>query len=134
MKTTILAALAALTTTNIFAESLFTDTLAVTEASAPTEETYDADNGIVTIGSDRMFQIESKDHRFSFKPYLMLQTTVNFNYYDDEGLDKAYNQDNVANSGFSFPYEENHEKIEQSGGFDRLLDGSRFCFCRCFSN
>jgi len=104
MKTTILAALAALTTTNIFAESLLTDSLAVTEASAPTEETYDADNGIVTIGSDRMFQIESKDHRFSFKPYLMLQTTVNFNYYDDEGLDKAYNQDNVANSGFSFPY------------------------------
>ena len=51
-----------------------------------------------------MFQIESKDGNFSFKPYLMLQTTANYNYYDDEGLDKAYNQDNVANSGFSFPY------------------------------
>lgn len=79
--------------------------LASLSASAQNNtETYDADNGVVTIGSDRMFQIESKDGNFSFKPYLMLQTAVNFNYYDDEGLDKAYNQDNVANSGFSFPY------------------------------
>ncbi len=65
---------------------------------------FDSDNGVVTIGADRMFQIESKDGNFSFKPYLMLQTTANYNYYDDEGLDKAYNQDNVANSGFSIPY------------------------------
>lgn len=65
---------------------------------------YDADNGVVTIGYDRMFQIESTDKKFSFKPYLMIQTAGNFNYYDDEGLDKAYNQDNVANSGFSVPY------------------------------
>lgn len=68
------------------------------------KETFDAENGVVTIGSDRMFQIESKDGQFSFKPYLMIQTTANFNYYDDEGLDKAYNQDNVANSGFAIPY------------------------------
>lgn len=65
---------------------------------------YDSENGVVTIGADRMFQIESKDGNFSFKPYMMLQMTGNYNYYDDEGLDKAYNQDNVANSGFSFPY------------------------------
>ncbi|MBO4730106.1 MAG: porin [Bacteroidaceae bacterium] len=65
---------------------------------------FDSDNGVVTIGADRMFQIESRDGNFSFKPYLMLQTTGNYNYYDDEGLDKAYNQDNVANSGFSIPY------------------------------
>lgn len=71
---------------------------------APMAQPFDADNGVVTIGADRMFQIESKDHRFSFKPYLMLQTSVNYNYYDDEGLDKAYNQDNVANSGFAIPY------------------------------
>ncbi len=67
-------------------------------------ETFDSDNGVVTIGSSRMFQVESTDHNFSFKPYMMLQSSVNFNYYDDEGLDKAYNQDNVANSGFSIPY------------------------------
>ena len=74
------------------------------EASAASAENYDAENGVVTIGSDRMFQIESKDGKFSFKPYLMIQSTANFNYYDDEGLDKAYNQDNVANSGFAMPY------------------------------
>ncbi len=34
----------------------------------------------------------------------MVQTSANFNWYDDEGLDKAYNQDNIANSGFSIPY------------------------------
>lgn len=65
---------------------------------------FDSENGVVTIGRDRMFQIESQDKRFSLKPYLMIQTNANFNYYDDEGLDKAYNQDNVANSGFAIPY------------------------------
>lgn len=69
-----------------------------------TAQGYDAENGVVTIGSDRLFQIESKDGNFSFKPYLMIQTSGNFNYYDDEGLDKAYNQDNVANTGFAIPY------------------------------
>ena len=90
MKTLYIAAIAALSSLSAAAQTAAT--------------TYDADNGVVTIGSDRMFQIESKDGNFSFKPYLMLQTTANFNYYDDEGLDKAYNQDNVSNSGFSFPY------------------------------
>lgn len=41
---------------------------------------------------------------FVFKPYLLVQTSANLNWYDDEGLDKAYNQDNFANSGFSVPY------------------------------
>ena len=78
-------------------------TLAAT-AQAQTSTSLDSENGVVTIGSDRMFQIESNDGNFSFKPYLMLQTSASFNYYDDEGLDKAYNQDNVANSGFAIPY------------------------------
>ena len=34
----------------------------------------------------------------------MVQSNASFNWYDDEGLDKAYNQDNVANSGFAMPY------------------------------
>lgn len=88
MKTLYTAALAALISLNASAQS----------------NTLDTDNGVVTIGADRMFQIESQDGNFSFKPYLMLQTAANFNYYDDEGLDKAYNQDNIANSGFAIPY------------------------------
>ena len=87
-------------------KALFIATVVALTSTAATAQSqdFDSDNGVVTIGADRMFQIESKDGNFSFKPYLMLQTTGNYNYYDDEGLDKAYNQDNVANSGFSIPY------------------------------
>ena len=62
------------------------------------------DNGIVAIADHRGFQFESRNKDFSFKPYILVQTSANFNYYDDAGLDPAYNQDNVANSGFAIPY------------------------------
>ncbi len=64
----------------------------------------DMDNGVLGIADDRGFTLQSKDGRFVFKPYLFMQTRASYNYYDDEGLDKAYNQDNVANSGFAIPY------------------------------
>ena len=64
----------------------------------------DMDNGVLGIADDRGFTLQSKDGKFVFKPYLFLQTRGQLNYYDDEGLDKAYNQDNVANSGFAVPY------------------------------
>lgn len=62
------------------------------------------ENGVVTIGSQRKFQFSTKNKDFVFKPYILVQAAGNFNYYDDAGLDPAYNQDNVANSGFSMPY------------------------------
>ena len=62
------------------------------------------DNGVIPIADDRGFTLQSNDGSFVFKPYLYMQTTANFKYYDDEGLDKAYNQDNIANSGFAMPY------------------------------
>lgn len=96
MKSLYLAAIAAFATQAAIAQEA--------DQAQEAKAAFDADNGVVTIGSDRMFQIESADKRFSFKPYMMLQTTANYNYYDDEGLDKAYNQDNVANSGFAIPY------------------------------
>lgn len=61
-------------------------------------------NGVVTLDGDNGFTVKTKKGDFEFKPYLLVQTNANFNYYDDEGQDKAYNQDNVANSGFSVPY------------------------------
>ena len=64
----------------------------------------DMENGVIPIADDRGFTLQSNDGSFVFKPYLYMQTTLNFKYYDDEGLDKAYNQDNVANSGFAIPY------------------------------
>lgn len=63
-----------------------------------------SENGVVSIQDGRAIQISSPDGSFSFKPYLFIQTQGRFNYYDDEGLDKAYNQDNIANSGFAVPY------------------------------
>lgn len=64
----------------------------------------DTENGIVSLAGREGFTIASKKGDFVFKPYLLVQTSANFNWYDDEGLDKAYNQDNVANSGFAVPY------------------------------
>lgn len=63
-----------------------------------------SENGIVSLDGNEGFTVTSPKGDFVFKPYLLVQTAARFNYYDDEGLDKAYNQDNVANSGFSIPY------------------------------
>ncbi|WP_308765170.1 porin [uncultured Bacteroides sp.] len=64
----------------------------------------DTENGVVSLAGREGFTIETKKGDFVFKPYLLVQASGNFNRYDDEGLDLAYNQDNVANSGFSIPY------------------------------
>ena len=64
----------------------------------------DTENGVVSLAGREGFSIETKKGDFVFKPYLLVQTSANYNWYDDEGLDKAYNQDNVANSGFAVPY------------------------------
>ena len=61
-------------------------------------------NGIVSLAGREGFTISSKKGDFFFKPYLLVQTGIHLNWYDDEGLDKAYNQDDMANSGFSVPY------------------------------
>ena len=61
-------------------------------------------NGVVSLAGREGFSIETKKGDFVFKPYLLVQATGNYNWYDDEGLDPAYNQDNVANSGFAIPY------------------------------
>ena len=64
----------------------------------------DTENGIVSLAGREGFTWKSKKGDFVFKPYLLVQAGAHVNYYDDEGLDKAYNQDNVANTGFSVPY------------------------------
>lgn len=64
----------------------------------------DSENGVVSLAGREGFTIQSKKGDFVFKPYMLVQTSGNFNWYDDEGLDKAYNQDNIANSGFGIPY------------------------------
>lgn len=77
---------------------------AVMPLAALAQHEEDTENGIVSLAEREGFTIASKKGDFVFKPYLLVQTSANFNWYDDEGLDKAYNQDNVANSGFAIPY------------------------------
>ena len=72
--------------------------------ATPSHAKYDMENGVLPIADDRGFTLQSKDGKFAFKPYMMLQANLAYRYYDDVGLDKAYNQDNVANSGFAVPY------------------------------
>ena len=111
IKTTLLAALsfAALSASAIelptteTASSQPSEEFSLPDATTTDESHLDMTNGVVPIADDRGFTLQSKDGRFIFKPYLMLQATGNFNWYDSEGLDKAYNQDNVANSGFAVP-------------------------------
>lgn len=81
--------------------TILTSLLAV---SASAQYDADTENGVVSFAGRKGFVWESADHKFEFKPYLMVQTAADFNYYDSEGLDPAYNQDNVHNSGFSIPY------------------------------
>lgn len=64
----------------------------------------DTDNGVVSLAGREGVRITSRDGRFLFRPYLLVQGAASVNYYDDAGLDPAYNQDNIANSGFSIPY------------------------------
>ena len=78
--------------------------VAMLPAATFAQEEEDTENGVVSVAGKEGFKIATKKGDFVFKPYMMVQASENFNYYDDEGLDKAYNQDNVANSGFAIPY------------------------------
>ena len=83
---------------------LYVAMLAVLPLTAMAQHEEDTENGVVSLAGREGFTIGTKKGDFVFKPYLLVQTSANFNWYDDEGLDKAYNQDNIANSGFSIPY------------------------------
>ncbi|MCR5298690.1 MAG: OprO/OprP family phosphate-selective porin [Paludibacteraceae bacterium] len=68
------------------------------------QQEEDTENGVVSLAGREGYAIQTKSGDFVFKPYMMVQTAGHYNWYDDEGLDKAYNQDNIMNSGFSIPY------------------------------
>ena len=58
--------------------------------AAMAQHEEDTENGVVSLAGREGFTIETKKGDFVFKPYLLVQTCANFNWYDDEGLDKAY--------------------------------------------
>lgn len=83
---------------------IFLAALVAMPLGAMAQHEEDTENGVVSLAGREGFTISSKKGDFVFKPYLLVQTSASLNWYDDEGLDKAYNQDNFANSGFSVPY------------------------------
>lgn len=58
---------------------------------------------LVSLAGKDGISWKSKGEEFLFKPYVLIQTRACINYYDDEGLNLA-EQDNVLNSGFAIPY------------------------------
>lgn len=87
-------------------KKLLLTTIILLSALSPAFAQYDADydNGVVSLADHNGFTFATKKGDFVFKPYLLVQASANYNYYDDAGLDPAYNQDNVANTGFAIPY------------------------------
>lgn len=61
------------------------------------------DSGLIPLAGKDGISWQTKAGDFLFKPYTLIQTRGIFNYYDDEGLELA-EQDNVLNSGFEIPY------------------------------
>ena len=79
---------------------LFTLSLAAQEK---TEEVKNHDkyieSDVIPLAGKKGFSFESKAGDFTFKPFVLVQASAKYNYYDDEGLELA-DQNNVANSGF----------------------------------
>jgi len=77
--------------------------LAVTIQAQDNSSDKYIESELVSLAGKDGISWKSKSGDFLFKPYLLNQTRLNYNYYDDEGLNLA-EQDNVLNSGFSIPY------------------------------
>lgn len=84
---------------------LFILLLAFTGTQAQKQTVIDnkyMDNGIVSLADKKGFRFETRKGDFLFKPYLLVQTSANLNYYHSEGIELA-DEDHIANSGFSIP-------------------------------
>ena len=60
------------------------------------------ENDVVSLAGKKGFSFNTKAGDFLLKPYVLIQASGNFNYYDDEDLDLS-EVDRVANSGFAIP-------------------------------
>ena len=60
---------------------------ALLPAAAWAQYEADTENGVVSLAGREGFSIETKKGDFVFKPYLLVQASANYNWYDDEGLD-----------------------------------------------
>ena len=60
------------------------------------------ENDVVSLAGKKGFSFSTKAGDFLFKPYALVQTSLSFNRYDDQGLESLYAR-NWANSGFAIP-------------------------------
>lgn len=79
--------------------------LLVVKLNAQTDSVADTyiESGLISLADKNGISFSTQKGDFLFKPYVLIQTRAVFNYYDDEGLNLA-EQDNVLNSGFGIPY------------------------------
>lgn len=61
------------------------------------------ESNVIPMAGKKGFSFETKAGDFLLKPYVLVQTRGQYNYYDDEGLDLA-EVDNIQNIGFGIPY------------------------------
>jgi len=69
------------------------------ERTQPYVDDKYVESDVVSLAGKQGFTFSTKAGDFLLKPYVLVQTSLKFNYYDDEGIDLA-DQDRVANSGF----------------------------------
>ena len=74
-----------------------------TDKNKPTDTDKYIENGLISLAGKDGVTWQTRAGDFLFKPYTLIQTRGIFNYYDDEGLELA-EQDNVLNTGFEIPY------------------------------
>ena len=60
------------------------------------------ENDVVSLAGKKGFSFSTKAGDFLFKPYALVQASVCYNRYDDQGLESHYAK-SVANSGFAIP-------------------------------
>jgi hypothetical protein len=81
----------------ILSAMMTTGTLTAVAQDATNDRFIESD--VVPLAGRKGFRFESRAGDFTFKPFVLVQTSAKMNYYDDEGLELS-DQDNVANSGF----------------------------------
>ena len=82
---------------------LYVAMLAVLPLTAMAQHEEDTENGVVSLAGREGFTIETKKGDFVFKPYLLVQTSANFNGYFEEFFFASFYRVDSCNSGFSIP-------------------------------
>jgi hypothetical protein len=81
---------------------VFAIATAFSQLSQPDSTDY-IESNVIPLAGKKGFTFQTRSGDFLLKPYVLVQTKAQFNYFDDEGLDLA-EVDNIQNIGFGIPY------------------------------